>query len=431
MKESGSPAIGALVEFENETISADSWTRATTDEEGRYHIEKLPPGNYRVILKLAGRPNMALPEVTLSAGSNRKDLEMERGGVVKGHVIDVSTEQPIQLAKDETMQISESDARGRGFAGMPSADIQPDGSFTLMLPAGRRYFGMYLGPNWRGVNTDRLFENGIDVIEGKATELEIRVQPREKKQPPPTALSERATKYLAERAAIAAIKLLGGWVELESIDGKEHVVEVNMVYHEDERTGREENRLVCDECLSYMQKFPKLKRLLLYREQATDAGLANLRGMDSLEEIWIWDASAVTDAGAAHLAQLKNLRTIHLGNSKITDEALRHFSGLPKIEKLSLQKNHFTNDGLENLQKSTQLKELWLGRGTNEITDDGLRYLAGLTNLEILGLQSSKVTDAGLLHLRSLKNLKRLWTGGSRVTEAGRAELRRNLPKLE
>ena len=421
LKGSDSPAVGARIEFWNDTIGPDSWTRATADAEGRFHIENLPPGKYRASIKLAGRPNLAVSEVTLSAGSNRKDFQMERGGVVQGRVIDVRTEQPIQLAEDETMQISESDERGRWFAGMPSANIQPDGSFTLMLPAGHRFFGMYFGPNWRGVNTDRLLENGIEVIEGETTELEIRVRPRDKERPPvPEALSNGAAKSLAEQAAIAAIKQLGGWVVQETIDGKEYVVEVNMVYHEDERMGREENQLICDECLSYVQKFPKLKRLMLCREQATDAGLAKLRGMDSLEGIWIWDALTVSDVGAAHLAQLNNLREIHLSNSKITDEALRHFSSLQKIKKLSLQGNYFTNKGLEHLQENTQLTELVLGLGTNEITDDGLRFISALTNLERLGLQSSKITDAGLQQLSSLKNLKELWVGGTKVTEAGR-----------
>ena len=432
LKESGSPAAGARVEFWNDTIAPDSWTRATTDDEGRYQIENLPPGDYHVNVKLAGRPNLALPEVALTAGSNLRNFQMERGGVIKGRVINVRTEQPVQLAEGEIMQISASDAGGRWFSGMASANIQPDGTFTLLMPAGRGYFGMYMERSkWRGVNTDRLLSKGIDVIEGKTTELEIRVKPREKNPSPPKALSTGATKHLAEQAAMAAIKQLGGWVELETIDGKEHVVEVNMVYHEDERMGREENRLICDECLSYVQKFPKLKRLLLYREQATDTGLKKIRGMASLEGIWVWDASAVSDTGAAHLATLKNLKVIHLGNAKLTDEALKHFGSLPKIEDLSLQGNHFTNKGLEFLQESTQLKELTLGLGTNEITDDGLRFVSALTNLEILGLQHSKITDAGLQHLRTLKNLKQLWVGGTEVTTAGRETLRRDLPKLE
>lgn len=432
LKETEAAAIGAQVEFWSDTIAADSWTRATADDDGRFRIEYLPPGEYRVNIRYAGRPNLTIPSMTLSTGSNRKDFSMELGGVIKGSVIDVHTEEPIRLSKDETMQISATDQRGRWFAGMPTADIQPDGSFALMLPAGRRHFGMYFGPNWQGVNTDRLFETGIQVIEGETTELQIRVRRRDRNRPSdPKVLSNGAAELMAEQAAIAAVKELGGWVERETIDGEKRVVEVNMVYHDDERMGRLENQLICDECLSYVQKFPKLKRLMLYREQATDEGLAKLSGMESLEGIWVWDASAVTDAGAAHLSQLKNLREIHLANSNLTDDALEFFSRLQKIERLSLQGNRFTNRGLEHLQRATQLKELVLGLGNNEFTDDGLRFLSGLTNLERLGLQNSDITDAGLRQLRSLKELKQLWVSGTNVTESGRAKLSSELPKLE
>ncbi|WP_222435511.1 M56 family metallopeptidase [Allorhodopirellula solitaria] len=432
LKESGAPAVGARVELWNDEVAADTWTRSTTDSDGRYRVAGLPPGSYRMSIVMPNRPNLFQPEVTLATGSNRRDFQWSQGGLVKGRVINVLTEQPIQLNEGEQMDISEMDSSGRGFAGMPSAKIQRDGSFELMLSAGHRYFGMYLGPAWRGVNTDRLGREGIDIAEGETTELEIRVKPIDATQPAsPVALSERATNHLAEQAAIAAIKQLGGWVATEEIDGSEHVIEVNMVYHEDERMGREENSLNCDECLSYVTKFSKLKRLMLVREQATDSGLANLSGMNSLQELYAWDATAVSDEGARWIATCKNLKTIHLSNSNITDKSLDYFSTLPKIETLSFQGNHFTNKGLKHLQDMEQLKMLVLGLGENEVNDDGLRFLSGLTNLERLGLQNSKVTDAGLRHLKSLKNLKELWLQGTDVTEAGLAELRQDLPKLE
>jgi hypothetical protein len=61
---------------------------------------------------------------------------------------------------------------------MNVASIQPDGTFTLLLPAGRSYLGMYFGPNWRGINTDALLRTGIEVAEGQAVDLEIRIKPR-------------------------------------------------------------------------------------------------------------------------------------------------------------------------------------------------------------------------------------------------------------
>jgi hypothetical protein len=312
---------------------------------------------------------------------------------------------------------------------MNSAHILPDGSFVLHLPAGRNYLAMYFGPKWRGVNTDRLLEKGIEIEDGRTVDLEIRVKPRiPGDDEPPKPLAPAQAAELAEQAAKAAIMQLGGWVATENFDGRDQVVEVNMVYHEDEEQGRQNNRLISDECLSYVRKFPKLKRLLLFREQATDATLANLRGMENVERVMIWDAAAVTDAGAAHIAALPKLKVVHLSNSQITDEALRHFSRAPKIEELSLQGNHFTDNGLAYVKDMTQLKALVIGLGRNEITDGGLGHLVRLTNLERLDLQRSKVTDAGLEHLRGLKKLQTVWLSGTAVTTAGIDELRKSLP---
>ena len=430
LKESGVPAAGVQVEFWNDLVGPDSWTRSTTDENGKYRIKGLPPGKYRTNAKLDQRPNLARVNIELSAGINSIDFVMERGGTLKGQVVNAFSDQPIRLAENERMQIIESTSKGISYAGMNHVDVKPDGTFELQLPAGKRYLGMYIGPNWQGVNTDRLIREGIEITDGEVTELEIRVKPREEKKPL-VALSQKEATDLAEQIAIEAIKKLGGWVKLETIKGAEHVVEVNMVYHEDERTGRSENRIICDECLSYAKKFPKIKRLMLNREQASDEGLANLRGMDSLEGIWIWDAVAVSDVGARHLSTLRNLKQIHISEGKLTDEALRHFSKLPNIEKLGLQKNRFSNMGLKHLENCKTLKDLTLGLGTCAISDEGLKSISGLTNLERLGIQHSTVTDAGLKHLYSLENLKSLWVGGTQVTEEGLEKLCRQLPELK
>ena len=429
LKESGKPAVGAQIEFWNDNIHADHWTRATTDNKGYYKIESLPPGTYRVGIQTKDRPNLFLPAVELVAGKNRKDVPVERGGIVKGRVVNVFTKKPIRLDAEETMQLIEINPNGISHMGMPMTHINPDGSFELLMPAGRRRFGMYIGKNWRGVHFDRFRKEGVEVVEGETTEIEIRVKPA--KKPDVTASSNEPRMDVPTRAAVAAIKQLGGWVKLETIGKKQHVIEVNMVYNEDEETGREDNDLIFDECLSYATKFPKLKRLLLKKEQATDTALAKLVNLENLEEIHIWNASAVSDAGTAHLAKLKSLKSIFISNSNITDKSLRSFSSLPRIENLSLPGNQFTDKGLENIQHMSRLTSLWLGLGKNEITDDGLQFLAKLTNLETLDLQHSKITDDGLTSLHSLKKLRNFHYSGSGVTKQGFANLQKELPKLQ
>lgn len=422
------PVVGERVEFYCDAVSPDYWTRCVTDGNGHYRIGQLPPGKYRLSVAHAGQPNLFRQNVELKEGSNTVNLQFQAGGVVKGRVIDVGTGLPVV---GEQMSISPHE-HGEWHAGMPSANVHSDGTFELILPAGKAFLGMYIGPNWRGVNTDALFRGGVDVVAGQTMNLEIRVKRRSADDDkPPAPLSAQEAAQVSEQAAIAAIKSLGGWAKTEAIDGHDHVVEVNMVYHEDEEQGRQENRILSDECLYYVRKFPKLKGLFLYRTQATDDALAHLDEMENLETVLIWDASAISDAGVAILTtKLPNLKSVHISNSKIGDESLKHFSKLHKLESLSLQGNHFTDQGLAYLAGMTQLQVLSLGLGENEITDDGLKNLSGLAQLKQLDLQRSKITDAGLTHLRGLKKLERFFYSGSKVTDEGFRELCRDIPAL-
>jgi protocatechuate 3,4-dioxygenase beta subunit len=178
--ENGQPAVGVPVQFCNDIVRADYWTRSITDERGRYKLAEFPPGEYRVNAKLKGRPNLFRLDVPLHVGANTLDLRMEKGGTIKGRVIDVSTGKPPELGKGQRMQIGDSVKKNGGwmsYDGMNHADVQPDGTFTLLVPSGRNHLSMYLGPNWRGVNTDELLEEGVEVSEGQIVELEVRVKP--------------------------------------------------------------------------------------------------------------------------------------------------------------------------------------------------------------------------------------------------------------
>src|SRR5262245_24633536 len=110
------------------------------------------------------------------------------------------------------------------------------------------------------------------------------------------------------------------------------------------------------------------------------------------------------DPVLGHLAALKNVKVLWLGNSQISDE------------------------GLVNVRELYRLEQLWLGN--TRVTDAGLVNLQRLSKLREVSLANTRVSDAGLVHLHGLTGLRQLSVRNTQVTPTGTAELRRLLPDL-
>ena len=259
-----------------------------------------------------------------------------------------------------------------------------------------------------------------------------------------------------QREAVEAVRKFGGWVhyEHEFVGGKivpgqgpaaprwlirlmgpeafQNVRLVSLVY--DDSTGKRfdnENTRSCEDLLVKVARLPGLKSLQLKESQATDGGLESIGRMTGLEEILIWDAGSVTDAGVAHLAGLSRLDRVHISGSKMTDESLVLLSGLPSIKSLSLQFSHFTDAGLARLQGRDRLTTLAIGLGDFRVTDAGVSHLSKFPCLALIDLQNSRVTDMGLESLVGLTKLTQLWLEKAPVTDEGVMRLKRAIPALK
>ena len=87
-------------------------------------------------------------------------------------------------------------------------------------------------------------------------------------------------------------------------------------------------------------------------------------------------------------------------DAPITDESLRVLGGLPELEAAALKGGAFTDAGLAHLGELKRLKVLDISRGRLSITDAGLQNLVGLTSLEHLAIQGSNVTQQGVWELK-------------------------------
>jgi hypothetical protein len=154
----------------------------------------------------------------------------------------------------------------------------------------------------------------------------------------------------------------------------------------------------------------------------------------------------VTDQALTQVARLRNLTKLNLQNTRVTDRGLKELAGLTKLTELALSESQLTDAKLRVLREIGLLHCLsQVGGGrkrpksAEEITslalcrspigDAGLRELAGLKNLAWLDLRDTRVTDAGLKELVNLKNLATLLLQGTQATDGGVAELRRALAK--
>ncbi len=128
--------------------------------------------------------------------------------------------------------------------------------------------------------------------------------------------------------------------------------------------------------------------------------------------------------GVDYFGHVTSVRLGRFESSSIVSQ----IGGLARLQRLRLVAPSFSDAGMADLNKLTELTSLDL-RGT-KVTDAGLVHLAGLTKISVLNLDDTQVSDAGLLHLRGLRNLEWLGVSRTKVSEDGMNELKRALPNV-
>lgn len=176
-------------------------------------------------------------------------------------------------------------------------------------------------------------------------------------------------------------------------------------------------------------KLPSLKELktiYIITTDLTDDGLADFSSLQKLEHLWI-EFSSITDASIKEIAKCKNLRKLELGHAKITGSGLQFLSGLKHLTYLDLSYNPVVDDSLAKIV-APQLKGLILTK--TKITDKALASVAKFRLLEVLSVRDTGITDTGIKQLAGLRDLEFLDISSTAVTDAGLLELT-SLSKLK
>lgn len=156
------------------------------------------------------------------------------------------------------------------------------------------------------------------------------------------------------------------------------------------------------------------------------------------------------------MCDLKQLTTLHLDSTRVTEESLQTVSFLPVLSTLTLSgvqslsssrvlellsglsltrlllpgRHSLSDAGLSHLSRLSGLLELDLTDHT-QITDQGVQHISQLTRLRVLSLCNTSVSDSGLLHLRGLKLLEELSLDRTKVTSRGVSQCIPQLPHLQ
>lgn len=198
--------------------------------------------------------------------------------------------------------------------------------------------------------------------------------------------------------------------------------------------------VVGDDIVLAVAKHPDIKRLYINYAQFTDASMAALAEMDSLEQLSLY-ATSVTDKGLALLAKGgRRLRTLSLQYSAhLSPAGVAPLADLPELADLTLSTSR-VGGGLASLAKAKRLTSLRISytratdadfagiakirrlssldaSGNYDLTDAGLAALAGAGNLQRLDVSGAWVSDAGVAHLKGLRRLKQLTLTDTRVTD--------------
>lgn len=191
--------------------------------------------------------------------------------------------------------------------------------------------------------------------------------------------------------------------------------------------------------LKFLAKLKHLRRLTL--PPLTDADLSAIAGLKNLQALYIErfinvsginDKSGppgITDDGLKLIAQMTTLRVLSLGGN-LTWRGLRRLKALKQLRSFDVAGSSVSDRGvavLATLPAARNLESLNLDE--TRISNAAIREIVKLKSLEKLSLVSNQITDDAITDLLKLKGLRRLDISENRLSANGVRRLMSGLPK--
>lgn len=181
-------------------------------------------------------------------------------------------------------------------------------------------------------------------------------------------------------------------------------------------------------CLHGISELSKLKELRIAKHKLhpgdtfsiSDEAIAKLLNMPKLQKLSI-SHDEFSDGMIAGVASNTSIDELEIRSNILTNESLGHISVDPLSRKWMVFSDRFTDDGLRLIGSSATLESFVIGGIDNEelFSDAGLEFLADSVSILSLGISSNRFSDAGLRAMRSLAVLQNLSIRSNRFTDEG------------
>ena len=193
---------------------------------------------------------------------------------------------------------------------------------------------------------------------------------------------------------------------------------------------------ITPEQLRRLAQSDSIEMLSLDRRSSTDAHLAQLPLFPNLEEVSLWQlynpvtgkqSVATTDNGIKSLANIKGLKSLAVSEApNITDEAFVNIDRFRDLESLHISYTQVSDKSLAHIARLTSLRELVLRSDgeTPRISSDGIKQLHPLKNLVEVELKGAGIDDRCIPTIAQLPNLEELYLSHTSVTDAGLSPLK-------
>ncbi|PWU00494.1 MAG: hypothetical protein C5B53_03980 [Candidatus Melainabacteria bacterium] len=183
-----------------------------------------------------------------------------------------------------------------------------------------------------------------------------------------------------------------------------------------------------DDVLKHVAKLRDLQSLNLTSTNITDTGLSYLLGLPKLEDLQI-SSTEITGEGIYSLTKMKSLRSLCLNYLTLDKRAFEYFRSNPPLRSLELRSCGLVDNDLEGLSNLKSLIMLRL-QGNRGIEGEGLKYLASDPKLECLDLRDMAVDPSYTQYLKMIPNLHLLGLSRKYVSADDIARVKHDLPKV-